>query len=292
MQNAMQKEETNNHIVLHGVTEFDLGQTFSCGQCFRWERDSDGTYTGLYGAHPLRIGQQGDVITLYHTTKEEYETIWRGYFDLNTDYRAIQAHLSRDAVMRRAISAGRGIRLLVQEAFETLISFIISANNNIPRIKGIIARLCEAFGAPAPFEGGTVYAFPTAETLTRLTRADLAPLRAGFRDKYILDAAQKAASGAVDFDAVYAMDYAAAKRELKKVMGVGDKVADCVLLFGFQKYDAFPVDVWVRRVLEYCYPDGAHRSDAAAFARERFGPYGGFAQQYLFYYARENKIAK
>lgn len=143
----MQIEETNNHIVLHGVTEFDLEQTFSCGQCFRWERDSDGTYTGLYGAHPLRIGQQGDVITLYHTTKEEYETIWRGYFDLNTDYRTIQVHLARDAVMRRAISAGRGIRLLVQEPFETLISFIISANNNIPRIKGIIARALR--GLPA-----------------------------------------------------------------------------------------------------------------------------------------------
>lgn len=292
MQNAMQVEETNKHIVLRGVTEFDLEQTFSCGQCFRWVRDTDGTYTGLYGAHPLRIGQQGDVITLYNTTREEYETIWRGYFDLDADYRTIQAHLARDAVMRRAISAGHGIRLLAQEPFETLISFIISANNNIPRIQGIIARLCESFGAPVPFEGRTVYAFPTAETLAGLTCADLAPLRAGFRDKYILDAAQKAASGTVNLTAVYGMGYAAAKRELKKVMGVGDKVADCVLLFGFQKYDAFPVDVWVRRILEHCYPGGTHQSDAAAFASERFGPYGGFAQQYLFYYARENKIAK
>lgn len=287
----MQIIEKGNSVLLHGVEAFDLKQTFTCGQCFRWDEAPDGTFIGVYAGHALRIGQQGDTVTLYDTTLEDYHAIWRKYFDLDNDYCGIQAKLSRDAVLRRAIGAGRGIRLLAQEPFETLISFIISANNNIPRIKGIIARLCEAYGMPIPFEGGTRFAFPCAQTLAALSREELSPLRAGFRDKYIIDAAQKVASGAVNLTAIDTMEYDAAKYELKKIKGIGDKVADCVLLFGFGKHNAFPVDVWMRRVLDYYYPDGAHRMDAAAFARERFGALAGYAQQYLFYYARENKIA-
>lgn len=287
----MQMIEKGNSILLRGAEAFDLKQTFTCGQCFRWDEAPDGTFRGVHSGRALRIGQQGDTVTLYNTTLEDYHALWRRYFDLDRDYCGIQAKLSRDTVLRRAIRAGRGIRLLAQEPFETLISFIISANNNIPRIKGIIARLCEAYGTPIPFEGDTCYAFPCAQTLAALSREDLSPLRAGFRDKYIIDAAQKVASGAVDLATIYDMDYDAAKNELKKINGIGDKVADCVLLFGFGKHDAFPVDVWVRRILDYYYPGGTHRTDAAAFARERFGALGGYAQQYLFYYARENKIA-
>lgn len=288
----MKIETKDNNLILYNTTEFDIEQTFLCGQCFRWDKDSDGTYVGIYKDHALRIGQKGAAVTLYNTTFADYESIWKVYFDLDSDYKKIQSKLSRDTILRDAIGAGSGIRILAQEPFETLISFIISANNNIPRIKGIISRLCETFGAAIDFEGKKVYSFPSAETLCSLSREDLAPLRAGFRDKYILDAAKKVKCGAINLNDIYDMDYARAKAELKKINGVGDKVADCVLLFGFGKHGAFPVDVWVRRILDYYYPGGSHQTDAAAFAREKFGELGGFAQQYLFYYARENKIAK
>lgn len=288
----MNMEERNGNIILQNADEFDLIQTFECGQCFRWDAGADGVYTGVHKGYVLRIGQQGNSVTFYHTTRAEFESVWAPYFDLKNDYKAIQATLSRDPVLAQAIQAGKGIRILAQEPFETLISFIISANNNIPRIKGIIERLCTEFGEAIPNQDGIYYAFPTAEALAVLSRSELAPIRAGFRDNYILDAAQKVAGGALDLTALYGMDYDSAKNELKKVKGVGDKVADCVLLFGYGKYNAFPVDVWVRRVLAHYYPGGAHQSDPAAFARARFGTLGGFAQQYLFYHARESKIAK
>lgn len=288
----MHIEEKNGALVLHGIDEFNLVQTFECGQCFRWNAGADGVYTGVHKGRVLRIGQEKNAIVFYHTTRAEFDAIWAPYFDFGTDYKAIQATLSRDPVLAQAIRAGSGIRILAQEPFETLISFIISANNNIPRIKGIVERLCTEFGEAIPHKDGIYYAFPTAEALAALSRNDLAPIRAGFRDAYILDAAQKVAGGELDLTALYGMDYDAAKHELKKIKGVGDKVADCVLLFGFGKRNAFPVDVWVRRVLAHYYPGGAHQTDPAAFARARFGPLGGFAQQYLFYHARESKIAK
>ncbi len=280
-------------IIIEDCSEFDIAHTFECGQCFRFNRCKDKTYEGVHGKHALKIGQIGDKVMLYNTSIEEYEKVWKKYFDISRDYASLQRELSRDdAVLESAINEGRGIRILLQDAFETIISFIISANNNIPRIKLIIERLCETYGEKIEAYGRIFYTFPSAKTLSRLTTEDLAPIKAGFRDKYILDAAKKVHSGEIDIEKIYGMEYEDAKNELKKIKGVGEKVANCILLFGFGKQNAFPVDVWVKRILEYYYKDKYDISDANEFAKRHFGSLGGFAQQYLFYYARQNKIAK
>lgn len=285
--NVIQKD---GNIVINFCDEFDLVHTFECGQCFRWNKISETEYVGVHKGRALRIRQNEDGITLCNTDMEQYEGIWRKYFDLERDYKQIQTQLSADSVLAKAIPAGRGIRILAQEPFEALISFIISANNNIPRIKLIVERLCERFGEEIELDGKKYFSFPNAETLAALDCEALAPIRAGFRDKYILDAAKKVASGEICLGKIYSMSYDEAKNELKKIKGVGEKVANCVLLFGFSKLNAFPVDVWIRRVLERYYFDGGEvRGDIEEFARQRFGELGGFAQQYLFYYARENE---
>ena len=280
-------------IIIEDCSEFDIVHTFECGQCFRWNGCEDKTYEGVHGKNALKIGQKGDKITLYDTTIDEYENVWKKYFDISRDYAKLQRELScNDDVLDRAIKQGRGIRILLQDAFETIISFIISANNNIPRIKLIIERLCETYGEKIDAYEKTFYTFPSAKTLSRLTTEDLAPIKSGFRDKYILDAAKKVHSGEIDIEKIYDMEYEDAKNELKKIKGVGEKVANCILLFGFGKQNAFPVDVWVKRILEYYYADRYDISDVNEFAKRQFGSLGGFAQQYLFYYARQNKIAK
>lgn len=285
--------QEKNNIIIENCEEFDLVHTFECGQCFRWNKLSESEYAGVHNGTVLRIGQADGKITLYDTTKEQFESIWKKYFDLERNYKQIQTALSCDSVLARAIPEGRGIRILAQNPFETIISFIISANNNIPRIKLIIERLCESFGEKIELDGKAYYSFPNADTLASLSREDLAGIKAGFRDKYIIDAAKKIASGEVLIDKIFELDYETAKNELKKIKGVGEKVANCILLFGFGKLSAFPVDVWIRRILEHYYFGGEEiKCDIEQFAKERFGELGGFAQQYLFYYARENKIAK
>lgn len=289
----MKIQVSGSDIIITGCTEFDLVHTFECGQCFRWNKTEDGQYEGVFGKKALKAAQQDDKITLFNTTIDEYENIWKGYFDLERDYAGIQKILSKDDdVLKNAVKEGRGIRILSQEPFETIISFIISANNNIPRIKLIIERMCTLFGQKIEAYGKEYYTFPDAKKIAALSREDLAPIKAGFRDKYILDAAQKICSGEVDIDKIATMDYESAKSELKKIKGVGDKVANCILLFGFGHKNAFPVDVWIRRILEYYYFDGGSVGDIEEFAKKRFGELGGFAQQYLFYYARENKLEK
>jgi len=295
----MKITDTGNDIVIHGAENFNLEHIFECGQCFRWNKLDANTYLGVAYGKPLRVSQNGDMITFHSTSMHDYQYIWRRYFDIDRDYGAIQAQLQRqgvayeDAVMPQAIRHGGGIRILAQEPFEALISFIISANNNIPRIKLIVERLCMHFGDTAEYEGEIYYTFPSAERLAQCSLADLEVIRAGFRAKYILDAAAKVASGEIAPEPLRDLDYTHAKAELLKIKGVGDKVANCIVLFGLGHYSAFPVDVWVRRIVEHCYFGGsAADCDIAEFARERFGEYGGFAQQYLFYYARELKIER
>ncbi|MBE7026528.1 MAG: DNA-3-methyladenine glycosylase 2 [Ruminococcaceae bacterium] len=289
----MKIQVSGSDIIITGCTEFDLVHTFECGQCFRWNKTQDGQYEGVFGKKALKAAQQDDKITLFNTTIDEYENIWKGYFDLDRDYAGIQKILSKDDdVLKNAVKEGRGIRILSQEPFETIISFIISANNNIPRIKLIIERMCTLFGQKIEAYGREYCTFPDAKKIAALSREDLEPIKAGFRDKYILDAAQKICSGEVDIDKIATMDYESAKSELKKIKGVGDKVANCILLFGFGHKNAFPVDVWIRRIVEHYYFNGEAMGDIGEFAKKRFGELGGFAQQYLFYYARENKLEK
>lgn len=255
----------------------DLDKTFDCGQAFRFEKNENGSFEGVALGKYLKIKQQDQKLYFYNTSEEDFNTIWKTYFDLETDYDEIKRSFNCDNHLELAADFAKGIRILKQDPFEALISFIISANNNIPRIKKIINLLCQNFGKEMLIDGKSFYTFPKAAELADKTIKDLEVIRAGFRAKYIIDAVQKVYSGDVNLDALNVMDYIDAKEELIKIKGVGEKVADCILLFGVGKFEAFPKDVWIKRIMNTCYGDCDHA---------RFGKYAGIAQQYLFYYAR------
>ena len=282
----MMIEELSDGILVSGVKDFELTHIFECGQCFRWDVESDGSYTGIAGGKAVNISKSEDKIVIKNTNKNDFESFWSSYFDLEFDYGTLKTEFSKDKVLSEAIKSGEGIRILNQDLWECILSFIISANNNIPRIKGIIKKFCELFGEKIDFPGFELYSFPSAERLNGISAEDLAPLRAGYRDKYLIDAIEKVSSCDVDLKFVKEASYDDAKRELMKIKGVGNKVADCILLFGAGKKNAFPVDVWIKRVMETFYSDEIKDREIADFAKERFGEYGGIAQQYLFYHMR------
>lgn len=257
----------------------NLSDTLNCGQCFRWEKSIDNTFIGIVGSKLTELCQADDFILFKNVTKNEFNSFWYDYFDLNTDYQAIQAELSFDTAIKAAYEYAGGIRILRQPSFETLCSFIISQNNNIPRIKGCINKLCQKFGEPID---DNFYGFPTAEALAALSKEDLAGLSLGYRDEYIIDCAQKIVSKEIDLDIISTADIDEARRQLRLIKGVGPKVAECVLLFGFYRIEAFPVDTWIKKVLNYFYKDGFP---------VRAKAYAGIAQQYLFHYMRTCKDA-
>ncbi len=262
---------------------FDLDQIFSSGQAFRFEKIDENTYEGVAFSKIIQITDMGESLRFDNCSEQEYYEIWQGYFDLAADYQQIIDSLCLDPILELATSFGSGIRILRQPFFETLITFIISQQNNIPRIKKIVSALCENFGRKLIFNEKTYYAFPSAATLSSLSEEELSVVKCGFRSKYILDAARKIANGQICEMDLRKMDMPEARQELLKISGVGDKVADCVLLFSLGKLDAFPIDVWMKRVISLYY-------DKDAFSSDVFGEYAGIAQQYLFFYARENKI--
>lgn len=269
---------TRHQMEYHYKTScLDLKQTLESGQCFRWRRQDDGSYVGISGTRVLKTARTSDgvVFTVGNESDVDY---WLKYFDSETDYEAVIKQFSADKTLGEAARENSGIRILRQEPFETLISFIISQNNNIPRIIGIISRLCESFGDKISDEYGGMWSFPDAKRLAALSAEELAPLRAGFRVRYILDAAVKVADGTIDLDSIYDMSYDDGKAYLKTITGVGDKVADCVLLFAYHKTSAFPSDVWIKRIVAEYYSDGLP---------ECMGEYKGIAQQYLFEYFRK-----
>ena len=261
-------------LTISNVTDLDLAQTLDCGQSFRWTQQPDGSFSGVAFGRSVNVSLNGGDLIIHNASKED-EALWREYFDLDLDYGAVRRQISElHPVLKEASRYAPGIRILRQEPYEALCTFIISQNNNIKRIKGIVARLCESFGDEID-EG--VYTFPTAERLAELTPDDLAPLRAGFRNRYIIDSAKKVASHEVDLELCKTADYEAARAELMKITGVGVKVADCTLLFGMHRVEAFPVDVWMKRAMEKLFP-GMSAND--------FGEYAGIAQQYIFHYSR------
>ena len=264
--------------ILKNTENFNLTDIFECGQCFRFKKTENGGYEGAAYGKYLRVYQENDKIC-FDTTAEDFDNVWYDYFDLGRDYKQIYNLLRRDEVLKKASDFCPGLRILKQEPFECLISYIISQNNNIPRIKKIIERLCGFFGEKINDE---IYAFPSAEKLAGLTVSDLGVIKSGFRAKYILDAAKKIHSGEIDLDLIYGLNTADGAAYLKKINGVGDKVSGCVMLFGYNKLDAFPVDVWIKKVLEKYYPDYPANCD--------FGDYSGVANAYLFYYERNNKL--
>ena len=262
-----------NGTGVRGVTALDLEQTLDCGQSFRWEKQAGGFRGTAYGKTVV-MRMKGDTLYIDNAEREDFENIWKDYLDLDLDYDSVRKKISSiHPVLCEAARYAPGIRILRQEPWEALCTFIISQNNNIPRIKGIVSRLCESFGDSI----GEDFAFPSAERLAALEPEELAPLRAGFRNKYIIDAARKAASGEVVLESCRSLPYEEARAELMKIKGVGVKVADCTLLFGLHRIEAFPVDVWMRRALDRLFP-GMSPSD--------FGEYAGIAQQYIFHYSR------
>ena len=279
--------------IIRNVQDFHPDHTFDCGQCFRWTREEDGSYTGIAFGRPVNIrvipgkagsdGPEDPVdILIENATQEEAETLWRSYLDLDRDYGRIKNQLAtEDPVMERAIRHGYGIRILNQDRWETILSFLISQNNNIPRIRGCIESLCRHFGEPAgEYRGKQYYDIPTPERLAALSVEDLAPCRLGYRARYILETARQVREQGIGDTSDY----------LRSLCGVGEKVANCILLFSMNRLESFPVDVWVRRVMHELY--GIPEKDATAmtdYAAKHFGPYGGIAQQYLFYYIREGQ---
>ncbi len=272
----MNIKEQNGGVLLK-CDYFSLADTLDCGQCFRFETEDNLTFTGFYKSHYLKATALSEKEVFFHDTDlKTFNSVWKDFFDLDTDYGAFQKVFKKDKTLSLACDFAGGIRILKQEPWETLCSFIISQNNNIPRIKGIIARLCENFGEKA--ENG--YLFPSPDVIAKLDVEDLAPLRSGFRAKYILDAAQKVANGEIVLNDIYTMPIDEARKVLTSIKGVGPKVAECALLFGFYRLEAFPIDTWIKKVLSEYYPDGFPE-----YAKE----HGGVAQQYLFHYIRNKK---
>ncbi len=268
----MKIENINGNIVLKDTKHLDISLCLDCGQAFRWKETENGVWQGVALGKFLRIRQDENTVTFFNTSKEDFETVWSKYFDLDRDYEKILSSYTEENIIT-ACRAYPGIRILKQDEWEAICSFIISANNNIPRIKGIIERLCENFGEK--IEGG--YTFPSPEKLAVLEVEDLAVIRSGFRAKYIIDAARKISSGDVNLEKVKTMDFEEAKNELLKIKGVGEKVAQCALLYGFGRMEAFPVDVWVKRIVAELYPNGLPECIKGT---------EGIAQQYLFHWRR------
>lgn len=271
----MRVERIENNIVVSGVRCFDLDLTLDCGQAFRWQRQEDSSYCGVAGGRFLHISKQDDNLIFENTTDEDFYGFWVDYFDLEKDYDEICQRLKSDTLLSSTIDEYYGIRILNQESWEALCSFVISQQNNIKRIKLIISRLCEKYGDE--LENG-YYTFPSAQRLSELSVEDFAELGAGYRAKYLERLAKAVAGGEIDLQAIKAMPLEQAKKELLKIYGVGTKVADCVLLFGMRFYSCCPLDVWMKRVMEY-YPDGFPKC---------FEGIEGIAQQYLFHWARNN----
>ena len=270
----MNYRQTARGVELAASPDFDLKQTLDCGQCFRWDLLPDGSFCGTAFDRRLRLSEENGSVIFHGVSAAEFEQVWAPYFDLDFDYAAVRRALAeQNPVLKQAAEFAPGIRILRQDPWEALCSFIISQNNNIPRIKGIIARLCETFGENC----GGLYTFPGPGRLAGLGVEALAPLRSGFRAKYILSAAEKVASGEVDLGAVSVMPMEQARESLMTICGVGEKVAECVLLYGLHRLEAFPMDVWMKRAMSVLLPDRA---------REDFGEYAGIAQQYLFHYSR------
>lgn len=289
----MKITEVENGLILEGVKDFDAKHIFECGQCFRWKKEEDGSYTGIAYGRVLNVKSDYDkgIVVLNNTGLKDFQDIWFDYFDLGRDYGAIKEILSEDPVLDMAIKYGKGIRILKQEPWELLISYIISANNSIPMIARSINLLSEMYGKEVPYNGKTFYAFPDPDALMQAGVEGISLCRAGFRCKYIFEAVKMVKTGELRLEEIMNMDIDDAGKELMKVPGVGPKVSDCIMLFSMQKYKAYPVDVWVKRVTEYFFlGKDVKMKEIQRFAEEKFGDIAGFAQEYLFYYARELKI--
>lgn len=282
----------DDYVILENVSPDDISikDTFECGQCFRWEKlEDEGSYFGIAHGKRLVVQQTQTHIKMF-CNKQDFSDIWYDYFDLSVDYDAIKEKLRKDDIMNKAISSSPGIRLLNQELFETTISFITSSNSNIKRITKNIKDLCRLLGEPI---SGGYYAFPTIKAVSEADICTINECKAGFRCDYIQSSAImiKAMSESFDKKRYVKLGYDETKKELMKLKGVGHKVADCIILFSGISSSAFPTDVWVKRIMQDLYIKKDVSIDyVLKYGQEKFGNLAGYAQQYLFHYARSNTL--
>lgn len=287
--------EEGNGVILEGVTDFDPKHIFECGQCFRWHKQEDDSYTGVAYGKVINVKRENDKVYLNNTNLKDFEDIWSNYFDLGTNYTDIKNTLkAMDEYLDKACDFGWGIRILKQDGWEMLISFIISANNRIPMIQRAIENLSREYGTFIQvYEGKEYYAFPTPEQLSQASQEDIRACQTGFRDKYIKSTVDRIMEDKEDVSGYKELETQMCIKELSKYNGVGPKVADCIALFGMEKLDTFPVDVWVKRVMQEFYvTDEMSLPKIRQYAIDKFSDLSGYAQQYLFYYARELGIGK
>ncbi|MBQ8164832.1 MAG: 8-oxoguanine DNA glycosylase [Clostridia bacterium] len=287
---AVKSKYIDNAIDIHNVCDFNLKHIFECGQCFRWNPYNSG-YIGIAGDNPAIVYyelEQKNVLTIQSGFTPDTVDFWIDYFDLRRDYSLIKKELSHiDKYLKASVEFGYGIRILNQDPFETLISFILSANNNIPRIKGCVEKISETYGNKTEFG---LYTFPSAEALLNISAEQISDCcHAGYRCAYIENSVTKYFENPINLDILKNLSLSDAENYLREFSGVGPKVADCILLFTGAHCDAFPVDVWVKRVMEELYlKKTSTLKEINDFAEKHFGKLSGFAQQYLFYFAREH----
>lgn len=284
-------ENIENGIIIKNVRNFELPHIFDCGQCFRWTKKENGNYIGVAFKKVIEIEKRNNDVILYNTNQKEFDEIWANYFDLYRDYDSIKDVLSKDLIVKKSIEFGNGMRILKQDPLEIVISFIISANNRIPMIKREINNISKMFGEKMVYKNEEYYSFPTIERLNDATIEQLEECGVGYRAPYIKDTVNKIYNGDMDLNYIKSLNDDDCYKELQKFSGVGPKVSDCIMLFSMQKYSAFPVDVWVKRAMIHFYlAPNVSLKKIRDFGRDKFEELSGFAQQYLFYYVRENNI--
>lgn len=279
---------------MENCNTFELKDILECGQCFRWNKETEESYIGVVKNNVIRVKKVGSKIQFQSVGEDDLEPLVTYYFDFERDYEEIKKTLSSiDNNMKQSIEYGKGIRILNQDLWETIISFIISANNNIPRIKGIIERMAKAYGKEIIFEGNGYYTFPTVEELSKASVKDLRELGLGFRDIRVYETTKMIKEKVIDLEELTRKEDKEVRDTLLTLPGVGPKVADCILLFSsLKRWKAFPIDVWVRRVMNELYihnpeENKVRKEQIETLAQEKFGSLAGIAQQYLFYWKRE-----
>jgi len=297
----------DNYLIIKELSNFKLKHIFECGQIFRFEEVAENDFIVIAFGRLIEVKEDGNDVIIYNSTKEDFQNIWLKYFDLDRDYSVIKDELSKDVLLKQSIEFGYGVRVLNQDPFEMLLSFIISARNNIPSIKKTVNKISNKWGKEIIYKDKTYYAFPNIDEIKDATLEEIQETGASFRSKYIFDTIKnvynsKSGKGNLktndtneyikyDLDYIKNLDDDECHNALQEFKGVGSKVADCIMLFSMEKTSAFPVDVWVKRAMIHFYgAEDASLNKIRIFGRNKFGKLAGFAQQYLFYYARENKI--
>ncbi|HAE43132.1 MAG TPA: 8-oxoguanine DNA glycosylase [Clostridiales bacterium] len=289
----MKIDYTEDSVIITGIPDFIPKHVFECGQCFRWDIQPDGSYTGVAHKRVINVKRYNDSLVLSNTSRKDFEGIWFKYFDLGREYSKIRKALIADRRMKEAVQYGRGLRILNQDEWECLVSFIISANKSILQIKRIIEDISFRYGEYiTSYRGKDYFSFPDSDRIAELDIGEIRSCKVGYRDKYIHGSARHISANKEWLYTLKDKPYEVAHRELKTLDGVGEKVSNCVMLFSMAQFNSFPVDVWMHRVMKEIFSLSGNNNEIKLFAEQKFGRYSGFAQQYLFYYAKENNVGK